>query len=80
MGPDGEMTPGQNGRLTVGRKITLTLTLNKIIWATSRSHKAKPETENIRGLDLAAVKQTTDQATRLPLQRELLRLGHDMLY
>jgi hypothetical protein len=29
--------------------------------------KAKPVTENIRGLNLAAVKHTTVQVTRLPL-------------
>jgi hypothetical protein len=29
--------------------------------------KAKPDTENIRGLDLAAVKRTGVQVTRLPL-------------
>jgi hypothetical protein len=29
--------------------------------------KAKPDTENIRDLNLAAVKQTTVQVTRLPL-------------
>jgi hypothetical protein len=30
-------------------------------------NKAKPVTENIRGLNLAAVKHTTVQVTRLPL-------------
>jgi hypothetical protein len=29
--------------------------------------KAEPGTENIRGLNLAAVKRTTVQVTRLPL-------------
>jgi hypothetical protein len=29
--------------------------------------EAKPETENVRGLNLAAVKHTTVQVTRLPL-------------
>jgi hypothetical protein len=43
-------------------------------------YKAKPDTGNIRGLILAAVKHTTVQVTRLPLWRELLKIGHDLLY
>jgi hypothetical protein len=31
------------------------------------SEKAKPDTENIRGLSLAAVQRTTVQVTRQPL-------------
>jgi hypothetical protein len=42
--------------------------------------KAKPDTGNIRGLNLAAVKHTTVQVTTLPLKRELLKMGHDLLY
>jgi hypothetical protein len=42
--------------------------------------KAKPNTGNVRGLNLAAFKHTTVQMTRLPLQRKLLKLGHDLLY
>jgi hypothetical protein len=38
------------------------------------SEKAKPDTENIRGLNLAAVKRTTVQVTRLPLYHELHKL------
>jgi hypothetical protein len=41
--------------------------------------KAKPNIGNIRGLNLAAVKHRTVQVTRLPLQRELLKIGHDLL-
>jgi hypothetical protein len=33
--------------------------------------KAKPNTENIRGLNLAAVKPTTVQVTKLPLQHNV---------
>jgi hypothetical protein len=48
---------------------------NEIVQATSKgytkpsatSEKAKPDTENIRGLNLAAVKSTTVQLTRQPL-------------
>jgi hypothetical protein len=42
--------------------------------------KVSPDTGNIRGLNLAAVKYTTVQVTRLPLQQELLMIGHDLLY
>jgi hypothetical protein len=41
--------------------------------------KANPDRENIRGLSLAAVKRTTVQVTRQPLQHELHELGHDLL-
>jgi hypothetical protein len=42
--------------------------------------KAKPDTGNIRGLNLAAVKHATVQVTRLPLWRRLLKIGHKLLY
>jgi hypothetical protein len=37
--------------------------------------KAKPETGNVRGFTLAAVKHTTFQVIRLLLQRKLLKMG-----
>jgi hypothetical protein len=42
--------------------------------------KARPETGNIRDLNLAAVKHMTVQVTRRPMQKELLRICHDLLY
>jgi hypothetical protein len=42
-------------------------------------YKAHPDTGNIRGFNLGAVKYTTVQVTKLPLQQELLRIGHDLL-
>jgi hypothetical protein len=36
--------------------------------------KAKPDREIIRGLDLAAVKLTTDHVTKLPLQRKIHKI------
>jgi hypothetical protein len=42
--------------------------------------KANPDTGNIRGLNLAAVKHTTVQVSRLPLWQEQLIIGHDLLY
>jgi hypothetical protein len=42
--------------------------------------KAKPDTENIRGLNLAAVKHKTVEVTRPPLQGKLLGIGHNLLY
>jgi hypothetical protein len=42
--------------------------------------KAMPDRGIIRGSNLAKVKHTTDQVTRLPLKWELLELGHDLLY
>jgi hypothetical protein len=59
--PDGRMTTGQTGRLTVGRKLTATAL-----------DKAKPGTEHIRGLNLAAVMCMTVQVTRLSLLCTLL--------
>jgi hypothetical protein len=38
-------------------------------------HKAKPDTENIRGLNLAAVKLTTVHVAKLPLYHKLLKMG-----
>jgi hypothetical protein len=42
--------------------------------------KAKPGTGNTRGLNLAAIKRTTVQVTRLPLYPELHIVGHDLLF
>jgi hypothetical protein len=42
--------------------------------------KAMPDKENTRGLNMAAVKHTTVQVTRLPLQLELVKIGQDRLY
>jgi hypothetical protein len=35
----------------------------------------KPDIENIRGLNMAVVKLTTDQKTKLPLQQKIRKLG-----
>jgi hypothetical protein len=35
----------------------------------------KPDIENIRGLNLAVVKLTTDQVTRQPLKHKICKLG-----
>jgi hypothetical protein len=43
------------------------------------SEQEKPDTENIRGLNLAAVKCMTVQVTRKPLQHELDELEYDLL-
>jgi hypothetical protein len=45
----------------------------------STTVKAKPDIENIRGLNLAEVRRTTVQMTTKPLYRELHELGHDLL-
>jgi hypothetical protein len=42
--------------------------------------KAKPHTEDTKGLILAAVIYTTAQMSRLPWQRELLLVGYNLLY
>jgi hypothetical protein len=42
--------------------------------------KANPDKGNIRGLNLAAVKHTTVQVSRLPMQQEKLIIGYDLLY
>jgi hypothetical protein len=42
--------------------------------------KAKPVTENTRGLNLVAVRRTTVQVSKLPLQPELLKILHDLLF
>jgi hypothetical protein len=41
--------------------------------------KRKPDTENIRGLNLVAVKHTTVQVIRQPSLQKLHELGHDLL-
>jgi hypothetical protein len=42
--------------------------------------KAKPGTENTRGLNLAAVRRTTVQVTMPPLYPELHKIGDDLLF
>jgi hypothetical protein len=42
--------------------------------------KVKPDTENMKGLNLAVVTHTTVQVTELRLQAELHLIGHNMLY
>jgi hypothetical protein len=42
--------------------------------------KANPDTGNIRGLNLAAVKHATVQVTKLPLYRKLLEIVQNVLY
>jgi hypothetical protein len=42
--------------------------------------KANPATGNLRGLNLAAVKRTTVQVSRLLLQSRLQMTEHDLLY
>jgi hypothetical protein len=42
--------------------------------------KVKSDTENVRGLNLAAVRLTAVQVTELPLYRELRKIRHDLLY
>jgi hypothetical protein len=76
------LTPRQTGRLIVGRNITLILTiiyLKNFAGNKQKSYKimrmnmfaaqdkAKPDMENIKGLNLAAVKLTIVQVTKLPL-------------
>jgi hypothetical protein len=39
----------------------------------------KLEIENLRGSNLAVVRHTTVQVTRLLLQQELLMIGNDLL-
>jgi hypothetical protein len=43
------------------------------------SEKVKPDTENTRGLGLAAVKRTTIQVTRQPLYHELNEIRYELL-
>jgi hypothetical protein len=40
--------------------------------------KAKTDTENIRGLNLAAVRHVTVQVTKLPLQPEIILTAHNL--
>jgi hypothetical protein len=42
--------------------------------------KAKPYTENIRGLNLALVRHMTVQVIKLALQTELTLIRHNLLY
>jgi hypothetical protein len=42
--------------------------------------RVKPNTESIRGLNLAVVRHMTVQVTKLTLQPELILTGHDLLY
>jgi hypothetical protein len=42
--------------------------------------KAKPDTENIRDLNLAVVRHMAVQMIKLPLQPELPLIGHNLLY
>jgi hypothetical protein len=42
--------------------------------------KARPEPEDTRKFNLAAVKHTAVQVTRLLLQQELLMIKHDLPY
>jgi hypothetical protein len=42
--------------------------------------REKPDTENIRGLNLAAVRRTTVQVTRLLFWGKLLEIEHNPLY
>jgi hypothetical protein len=42
--------------------------------------KAKPDTENIRDLNLAVVRHMTTQMIKLVLQPELPSIGHNLLY
>jgi hypothetical protein len=42
--------------------------------------KAKPDTENVRDLNLAVVRHMTVPVTKLVLQPELLLIGHSLLY
>jgi hypothetical protein len=43
-------------------------------------NKAKPDTENICGLNLAAIRRKTGQVTKLPSEPEWLMRGHNVLY
>jgi hypothetical protein len=43
-------------------------------------NKAKPNTENVRGLNLVAVRRMTSKVTKLPLYPKLLFTWHNLLY
>jgi hypothetical protein len=58
------LTQGYIRRYSDGRKSPYKIMITKMF---APLDKAKPVTENIRGLNLAAVKYTTVQVTRLPL-------------
>jgi hypothetical protein len=42
--------------------------------------KAKPDTKNIRDLNLAVVRRMTVQVIKLVLQLKLSLMGHNLLY
>jgi predicted Zn-dependent protease len=42
--------------------------------------KMKPDKENVIGLNLAVIRITTVQVTRLPLQHKLQMIMHNLLY
>jgi hypothetical protein len=42
--------------------------------------KAKPDTENIRGLNLVVAKPMTVQVTKLPVYCKLLKIRHNLLF
>jgi hypothetical protein len=44
-------------------------------WGELPVYKVKPDIENIRDLNLAVVKLTTVQMTRLPLQHKICKMG-----
>jgi hypothetical protein len=46
----------------------------------TRIYMLKPDTENIRGLNLAVVRHMTVQVIKLPLQPELPLIKHNLLY
>jgi hypothetical protein len=52
------------------------------MWSVARSYLEDNwgDPAYIRGFNLAAVKHTTVQVTRLPLLQELLMIGYELLY
>jgi hypothetical protein len=52
-----------------------TPTLLEAVFPTCSQDKSYPDTENIRGLNLAAAKLTTVQVTKLSLQHKLNKIG-----
>jgi hypothetical protein len=67
--PDGGLTPGQTGQLTVSCKITFTLTSkvhNTKIFIFKILDNVKTNREKIGDLKLAVVWHTTAQVTKLP--------------
>jgi hypothetical protein len=45
----------------------------------AKQDKGKPDTETIMGLNMAAVRFTTAQATELQLQHKLSKIRHDFI-